>query len=150
MKKPLVIIGIIVVVLLVIVIALPFIINVNRFKPELETKLSDALGRKVEIGNIGLSILSGGVNVDNLVVADDPAFSHSPFLQAKELKAGVALLPLIFSGKLEVARSPSPSRIFQFCARLRANGISRALAREGRRKAARRVRRHPPISRLRS
>ncbi|MFZ0785017.1 MAG: AsmA family protein [Candidatus Acidiferrales bacterium] len=103
MKKPLVIIGIIVVVLLVIVIALPFIINVNRFKPELETKLSDALGRKVEIGNIGLSILSGGVNVDNLVVADDPAFSHSPFLQAKELKAGVALLPLIFSGKLEVS-----------------------------------------------
>ncbi|MFY9691682.1 MAG: AsmA family protein, partial [Candidatus Acidiferrales bacterium] len=103
MKKPLVIIGIIVVVLLVIVIALPFIINVNRFKPELETKLSDALGRKVEIGNIGLSILSGGVNVDNLMVADDPAFSHSPFLQAKELKAGVALLPLIFSGKLEVS-----------------------------------------------
>ncbi|MGA9940346.1 MAG: AsmA family protein [Candidatus Acidiferrales bacterium] len=103
MKKPLVIIGIIVVVLLVIVIALPFIINVNRFKPELETKLSDALGRKVEIGNIGLSILSGGVNVDNLVVADDPAFSHSPFLHAKELKAGVALLPLIFSGKLEVS-----------------------------------------------
>lgn len=103
MKKPLVIIGIIVVVLLVIVIALPFIINVNRFKPEIETKLSDALGRKVEIGNIGLSILSGGVNVDNLVVADDPAFSHSPFLQAKELKAGVALLPLIFSGKLEVS-----------------------------------------------
>ncbi|HEX4075607.1 MAG TPA: AsmA family protein [Candidatus Acidoferrales bacterium] len=103
MKKPLVIIGIIVVVLLVIVIALPFVVNVNRFKPELETKLSDALGRKVEIGNIGLSILSGSVDVDNLVIADDPAFSHSPFLQAKELKAGVALLPLIFSGKLEVS-----------------------------------------------
>ncbi|HEX4002426.1 MAG TPA: AsmA family protein [Candidatus Acidoferrales bacterium] len=103
MKKPLVIIGIVVVVLLVIVIALPLVINVNRFKPTLETKLSDALGRKVEIGNIGLSILSGSVDVDNLVVADDPAFSHSPFLQAKELKAGVALLPLIFSGKLEVS-----------------------------------------------
>jgi AsmA protein len=103
MKKPLVIIGIIVLVLLVIVIALPFVINVNRFKPELETKLSDALGRKVEIGNIGLSILSGSVDVDNVVIADDPAFSRSPFLQAKELKAGVALLPLIFSGKLEVS-----------------------------------------------
>jgi AsmA protein len=103
MKKPLVIVGIIIVVLLLIVVALPFVINVNRFKPTLETKLSDALGRKVEIGNIGLSILSGSVNVDNLVIADDPAFSHSPFLQAKELKAGVALLPLIFSGKLEVS-----------------------------------------------
>jgi AsmA protein len=103
MKKPLIIIGIVVVVLLLIVIILPFAINVNRFKPTLETKLSDALGRKVEIGNIGLSIISGSVNVDNLVIADDPAFSHSPFLQAKELKAGVALLPLIFSQKLEVS-----------------------------------------------
>jgi AsmA protein len=103
MKKPLVIIGIIVVVLLVIIVALPFVINVNRFKPDLETKLSTALGRKVEIGNIGLSIISGSVGVDNLVIADDPAFSNSPFLQAKELKAGVALLPLIFSGKLEVS-----------------------------------------------
>ncbi len=103
MKKPLIIIGIVVVVLLLIVIILPFAINVNRFKPTLETKLSDALGRKVEIGNIGLSIISGSVNVDNLVIADDPAFSRSPFLQAKELKAGVALLPLIFSQKLEVS-----------------------------------------------
>ena len=103
MKKPLTIIGIVIVVLLLIVIILPFVINVNRFKPTLESKLTDALGRKVEIGNIGLSIITGSVNVDNLVVADDPAFSRSPFLEAKELKAGVALLPLIFSGKLEVS-----------------------------------------------
>jgi AsmA protein len=103
MKKPLVIVGIIVVVLLVIIIALPFVINVNRFKPKLETDLSTALGRKVQIGNIGLSILSGSVDVDNVVIADDPAFSNSPFLQAKELQAGVALMPLIFSGKLEVS-----------------------------------------------
>jgi AsmA protein len=103
MKKPLTIIGIVIVVLLLIVIILPFVINVNRFKPTLESKLTDALGRKVEIGNIGLSIISGSVNVDNLVIADDPAFSHSPFLQAKELKAGVALMPLIFSQKLEVS-----------------------------------------------
>jgi AsmA protein len=103
MKKLLTIIGIVIVVLLLIVIILPFVINVNRFKPTLESKLTNALGRKVEIGNIGLSIITGSVNVDNVVIADDPAFSHSPFLQAKELKAGVALLPLIFSQKLEVS-----------------------------------------------
>lgn len=103
MKKSLTIIGIVIVVLLLVIIILPFVINVNRFKPTLESKLTDALGRKVEIGNIGLSIISGSVNVDNVVIADDPAFSNSPFLQAKELKAGVALLPLIFSGKLEVS-----------------------------------------------
>jgi AsmA protein len=103
MKKFLTILGIIVVVLILIAVTLPFVIDVNRFKPTLETDLTTALGRKVEIGNIGLSILSGSVNVDNVVIADDPAFSHSPFLQAKQLKAGVALMPLIFSKKLEVS-----------------------------------------------
>ena len=102
MKKVLVILGIVLALLIVVVIALPFVIDVNRFKPTLETDLTSALGRKVEIGNIGLSILSGGVTVDNVVIADDPAFSRSPFLQARQLTAGVALMPLIFSKKLEV------------------------------------------------
>lgn len=103
MKKVLIIIGIVIVVLILIVVALPFVVDANRFKPTLETDLTTALGRKVQIGNIALSILSGGVTVDNVVIADDPAFSNTPFLQAKQLKAGVALMPLIFSKKLEVS-----------------------------------------------
>ena len=103
MKKTLTIVGIIVAVLIVILIALPFVIDVNKFKPTIETNISDALGRKVQVGNISLALLSGGVSVDNVVISDDPSFSPSPFLQAKEVKVGVALLPLIFSKKLEVS-----------------------------------------------
>jgi AsmA protein len=103
MKKILKIVGIVVVVLILIVIALPFVINVNKFKPELESQVTTALGRKVEIGNIQLSILAGGVRVDDVSIADDPAYSKSPFLEAKQVTAGVALLPLIFSGKLAVS-----------------------------------------------
>jgi AsmA protein len=103
MKKILTIVGVIVVVVILIVIALPFIIDVNKFKPTIETNISDALGRKVEVGNISLTILSGGVSVDNVVIADDPAYSRTPFLQAKQVKVGVALLPLIFSKRLEVS-----------------------------------------------
>ncbi len=103
MKKILTIIGVIVVVLILIVIALPFMIDVNKFKPTIETNISDALGRKVEVGNISLAILSGGVSVDNVVIADDPAYSRTPFLQARQVKVGVALLPLIFSKRLEVS-----------------------------------------------
>jgi AsmA protein len=102
MKKALIVIGIVVVLLILIVVALPLFINVNRFKPTLENDLTTALGRKVEIGNIELAILSGGVTVDNVSIADDPAFSHSPFLQAKQLTAGVDLMPLIFDKKLQV------------------------------------------------
>jgi AsmA protein len=102
MKKILIVVGIVVAVLIIIVIALPFVIDINRFKPTLESELTDALGRKVSVGNIGLSILSGSVTVDDVVIADDPAFSQSAFLQAKELSAGVDLMPLIFSKKLQV------------------------------------------------
>jgi AsmA protein len=103
MKKLLIVVGVLILVLVVAAIALPFLIDVNRFKPTLETDLSAALGRKVQIGNIQLALLSGGVTVDNLSIADDPAFSPSPFLQAKQLAAGVALMPLIFSKQLQVS-----------------------------------------------
>jgi AsmA protein len=103
MKKVLVIAGVVILLLVVVALALPFLIDVNRFKPALETDLSTALGRKVEIGNIQLALLSGAVKVDNVSIADDPAFGGAPFLQAKQLAAGVALQPLIFSKKLEVS-----------------------------------------------
>ena len=101
-KKVLFIIGAIVIIVLIILLALPLFINANQFKPELETQLTTSLGRKVDIGNISLAIFSGGVTVDNVSIADDPAFGRSPFLQAKQLAVGVELVPLIFSKKLEV------------------------------------------------
>src|SRR5580700_7575863 len=101
-KKPLMIIGGIVVMLFLIVLALPLFINANQFKPTLETQLAAALGRQVGIGDISLSIFSGGVTVSDVSIGDDPTFSKSPFLTAKSLNAGVELLPLIFSKKLEV------------------------------------------------
>ncbi len=88
--------------LIVAVLCLPFLVSANRFKPMLESKLSDALGRQVTVGNLKLSILSGGVAADDLAIADDPAFSRSPFLKASSLKIGVELRPLIFSRKLIV------------------------------------------------
>jgi AsmA protein len=102
MKKPLIITAVVIVVLVVILMALPFFIDANQFKPTLETDLSKALGRQVGVGNIQLAIFSGGVTIDNVSISDDPAFSTSPFLQAKQLTVGVALMPLIFSKKLEV------------------------------------------------
>ena len=103
MKKVLIAIGIVIVLLIVVALALPFVIDVNRFKPTLETDLSMTLGRKVQIGNIQLALLQGSVKVDDVSIADDPAFSNAPFLQAKQLAAGVALAPLIFSKKLQVS-----------------------------------------------
>ena len=56
----------------------------------------------MKLGELNLALLSGGITANDLSIADDPAFSHSPFLRAKQLKLGVELAPLIFSRKLNV------------------------------------------------
>ena len=102
MKRILKVVAIIVAVLIVLVIAIPFFIDANTFKPKLESELTDALGRQVTVGNISLSLLSGGVSAENIAIADDPQYSKSAFVQAKSLKVGVELMPLIFSRVINI------------------------------------------------
>ncbi|HSZ60457.1 MAG TPA: AsmA family protein [Terriglobales bacterium] len=101
-KKILKIVGIVVAALIVIALAIPLFVNVNNYRPQIESRLSSTLGRPVKVGNLSLSILTGSVEADQLSIADDPKFSSTPFLQAKTLKVGVELLPLIFSKSLDV------------------------------------------------
>jgi len=102
MKRIILWVGIVVLILLVGVVALPFLIDANEFRPRLESELTKALGREVKVGNLTLAIMAGGVSADVLSVADDPVFSRSPFVSAKSLNVAVELWPLIFSRKLHV------------------------------------------------
>lgn len=102
MKRTLKIIGIVVAVLIVILIAIPFFINANAFRPKLETELTSTLGRQVKVGNLSLSLFSGSVTADDISIADDPAFNKGSFVQAKSLSVGVEMIPLIFSRALNV------------------------------------------------
>ena len=102
MKSALKIGAIVIVVLIIIVIAVPFFIDANTFRPKLESELTSALGRPVTVGNLSLSLWSGSVAADNIAIADDPTFSKTPFVQAKSLKVGVEMIPLIFHKTLNV------------------------------------------------
>jgi hypothetical protein len=101
-KKSLVIIGIVVVVLVAILVVTPFFINADTFRPEIEQELSEILHRKVEIGHLRVSILSGSLVANSISIGDDPAYGRQPFLTAKSLSVGVALWPLIRSRQLNV------------------------------------------------
>src|SRR5712672_3507811 len=89
-------------VLIVLLVVVPFFIPVNQFKPTIEEKASTALGRKVQLGNLSLSLLHGALTAQDVSVGDDPKFSPSPFLTAKSLSVGVEIMPLIFSKQLNV------------------------------------------------
>lgn len=94
--KGLVILGVIIAVIVVIILVIPLFLNVNRYKPEIQARLSQALGRQVTVGDLGLSIFSGSLTANNISIADDPAFSHQPFITAKSLNVGVDMMPLLF------------------------------------------------------
>jgi AsmA protein len=117
-------VGIIFALLILIVVSLPFLINVDQFRPTLQSDLSQALGREVTLGNLRLKILAGEVTADDLSVAEDPAFGKPAFLQAKSLHVGVELWPFLMSRKLivkdltidqpEIALVQSPSGDWNF------------------------------------
>ena len=88
--------------LVVLLLVAPFLIPVNQFRPMIEEKASMALGRKVQLGNLSLSLFSGSLSAEDLSIGDDPKFSPSPFLTAKSLKVDVEIMPLIFSKTLNV------------------------------------------------
>lgn len=102
MSRKLRVVAIVVGVLVVALLVLPFLIPVNQFRPTIEEKASAALGRKVQVGNLSLSLLRGGISAEDLSIADDPKFSSSPFLTAKSISVGVELMPLLFSRALNV------------------------------------------------
>jgi len=88
--------------LILLLLCLPLFVNANSFRPTIEEKLSAALGRKVQVGDLSLSIFSGSLKAANLSIADDSAFSNTPFLTAKSFRVGVEVWPLITSKTLNI------------------------------------------------
>jgi hypothetical protein len=94
--------GIGVALLLIIVLAAPFFVDVDHFRPLIQSKLSESLGRTVEIGHLDLSLLKGTVQAEAITIGDDRAFSREPFLRAKSLAVGVEVWPLLLHRQLHV------------------------------------------------
>jgi AsmA protein len=92
----------VVVVIVIVILLVPFFVNADTFRPRIQDELTSALGRKVTLGHISLSILTGSLVAENISIADDPAFSSAPFLEARELRIGVELAPLIFHRSIQI------------------------------------------------
>ena len=103
MKKHWIKVAIAAVVLVVVAVMLiPFLVNADTFRPKLQDQLSSALGRKISLGHLSLSLLSGSLVAEDISIADDPTFSASPFLEARSLYVGVELKPLLFERQIRI------------------------------------------------
>jgi AsmA protein len=95
-------IGAVLALIVIVALCLPLFLNADSFRTRIEATLTKSLGRKVTIGKLELSIWSGGLVATNATVADDPAFSTQPFIQADSVKIGVELFPLILHKQLRI------------------------------------------------
>ena len=95
-------VGAVVALVLLVAVCLPLFLNADSFRARIESTLTKSLGRKVTIGKLELSVWSGGLVASNATVADDPAFSTQPFIQAESVKIGVELLPLVLSKEIHI------------------------------------------------
>ncbi len=76
----------------------------NNNKEALAARVSGVLGRPVSFESIAVS-LAGGLSVDvgDLAIGDDPAYSDSDFVRAAGVSVRIKLLPALF-GRYEVKR----------------------------------------------
>jgi len=97
MKRALIILAIVIVVLGA---ALPFA-PVDFLKAPLERSLARALGRKIEVDSVSLTLFSGpGFSLDGVTIHEDPRAGIEPFAYANTLDARLDPLALL-QGRLE-------------------------------------------------
>ena len=96
MKKLLLVIGILFILLVVLVLLLPFVVDLNSYQAQYLPLIEDALNRQVKLKDIRLTIFPRlGVRIAEFTVLDDPAFSHGPFAELASLDVSVKIGPLL-------------------------------------------------------
>jgi uncharacterized protein YhdP len=96
MRKILVLAGIAVVALLAAVATYLALIDVNQFRPQIQTALQKQLGRPVSLGTISLRLVPLSIRVANIAIGEDPEFKTGlPFASAAQVRVAVRLFPLL-------------------------------------------------------
>src|SRR5688572_1899446 len=85
-----------------VLVALPYIVDVNRYRGPIQTALRERLNRPVTVGQMRLSLLPPGLRVADAVVGEEPSLrTGRPFAQVEEIFVSPRLLPLL-SGRFEL------------------------------------------------
>src|SRR5689334_9689640 len=96
MRKVIVGVGILVIIIVVTGLLAPSFIDVNHYRPQIESRLRDRIGRQVSLGPMRLSLIPPGFRVQNTIISDDPKFNTSrSFARVQMLSVRPKLLPLL-------------------------------------------------------
>jgi uncharacterized protein involved in outer membrane biogenesis len=102
MSRPLKIILISVAASLVLALLVPYLVDVDRYRPQMEAEVQKQTGRRLEIGKLRARVLpSLGFTLEKVALGPPPGFADVNLLTAEEIQGSIALLPLL-RGELEV------------------------------------------------
>ncbi len=93
-----------VIAVLVLVLVVPPLISVSRYKSQITQLISQSLGRPVRLSSVQVRLLPWpGFEISDLSVAEDPAYGAEPVLHANRVTASIRLLAL-FRGRVEIGK----------------------------------------------
>ncbi|WP_447979550.1 type II secretion system protein GspN [Candidatus Nitrospira bockiana] len=102
MKKVLIGLALFVVVVIAVLLAVPFLIDLNAYQDRYRPLIEKALNRNVKFDSIRLTIVPRlGARISGFTVLDDPAFSSGAFASLASLDIGIKLMPLL-TGRVDV------------------------------------------------
>jgi uncharacterized protein involved in outer membrane biogenesis len=96
MRKLVIVAVVVAVIVIVLLLALPHLIDVNQYRGQVQEQLQQRLNRPVQLGAMSLGVFPLRVEVNDVIIGDDPSFgSKVPFAQVGQLNVSIALLPLL-------------------------------------------------------
>ena len=95
MKRLLWIVGGVCAAIVLLVLLVPVVVDLKPLQARWLPLAEQALGRRLSVGHIQLSILPFGVTVREVTIMDDPAFGGEPFFSADAVTIHPAFWPLL-------------------------------------------------------
>lgn len=96
MRRPIVILAIVVAVLILAFILTVSLFNVNKFRPRIQAELQTKLGRPVTLGELHLRLFPLSIRVEGLTIGQAAGWpAQHPFATAKEVYASAGLFSLL-------------------------------------------------------
>jgi AsmA protein len=96
-------VGGIIVLAMLAALLLPVLVNLDRYRAVLASRVGKALGREVTLGSLQVDLWGGiGAEAKGIQIGQAPGFGPEPFVAADALRVRVQLLPLL-RGQVKVS-----------------------------------------------
>jgi AsmA protein len=102
LRRVLIGIAIAIVVVIIALFVAVSLVNINKFRPQIQAELQSKLNRPVTLGEMHLHIFPLSISVDGLTIGEPGGFAaNPPFVRAQEVSASASLTSL-FGGKPDI------------------------------------------------